>query len=296
MSLPAEVRRGVEARLGPIRVLGSVGGGCIHPALRIATASGDLFLKYGRGTGPGFFAVEAEGLRQLKEAATRLRVPAVEGHSDGEDGEGFGWLALEWLEPGRRGPDFARRLAEGVAELHASRSGGWGWERDGFIGTLPQCNQLAPDWPTFWWSRRLEPQLEQARARGTIPGSDDEWGRLHHSLPALLGPAEAEGPSLLHGDLWGGNILATASGDPGIVDPAVYLGHREVDLAMSELFGGFPSEFYEAYDALRPLQPGYRETRRSIYQLYFLLVHVNLFGEGYVGRTAATLRSVLVSL
>lgn len=293
MSLPAEIAEAVEERLGRFRVVGPVGGGCIQPALRLDASAGPLFLKYGRSTPPGFFAAEAEGLRQLAAATRALRVPAPVEFADAEEGRGFGWIAMEWIESGRRGRDFAALLAAGLAELHSAREATWGWERPGFIGSLPQDNSAAPDWPSFWRIRRLEPQLDLARNGGRFPASEREWESLLDRLPELLQTGDDDGASLLHGDLWGGNILATATGAPALVDPAVYRGHREVDLAMSELFGGFDADFYRAYEARRPLQPGYREVRRGVYQLYYLLVHVNLFGDGYVARTAATLRSVL---
>lgn len=295
MSLPDDLRSDVEARIGAFRLLGQVGGGCIHPAFRIDTPGGELFLKYGRGTGAGFFAAEAAGLKQLAAGTTHLRVPAVHGYADTGDGRPFGWIALEWLEPGHRGRDFGARLGEGLAELHAAVASGWGWERDGFIGSLPQANEPVADWPSFWRDRRLQPQLARARACGRLPATQKAWQQLLERLPELLDAGEYDGPSLLHGDLWGGNILATAGGEPAIVDPAVYRGHAEVDLAMSELFGGFDPSFYQAYAERRPLRPGYREQRCGVYQLYYLLVHVNLFGEGYVAHTAATLRSVLAS-
>jgi fructosamine-3-kinase len=286
----------VEARFGEIRVVGAVAGGCIHPGHHVRAAAGDLFLKFGRGTGPGFFAAEAEGLRQLAAAAVGVRVPEAHAFADAGTGREFGWIVMEWLEPGRRGPGFAGRLAAGLAALHSAPAGGWGWDRPGYIGTLPQDNGAESDWPTFWAKRRLEPQLLAVRRSGRLPGSEREWAILLERLPHALAPAAEDGPSLLHGDLWGGNILAIGAGEPGLIDPSVYRGHREVDLAMSELFGGFDREFHDTYESLRPLQPGYREVRRGIYQLYYLLVHVNLFGDGYVAHTGATLRSVLSRL
>src|SRR6185503_10430312 len=144
----------------------------------------------------------------------------------------------------------------------------------------------------LWATRRLRPQLEMARARGREPATAAEWERLFARLPELLAPAEEDGPSLLHGDLWGGNLLS-AAGEPALIDPAAYRGHREADLAMAELFGGFDAGFHAAYQEAWPLLPGYREARRAIYQLYYLLVHVNLFGGGYGAQTAATLRRAL---
>lgn len=295
MKLPGPLVAAVEAAVGPFRVAGGVGGGCIQPAVRLETAGGPLFLKYGSGSAPGFFAAEALGLERLRASATSLRVPEVVSFRDaGGDGD-HGWIVMEWMEPARRGADFGVRLAEGLAELHAAGPGEWGWERPGFIGTLVQDNGPLPGWAEFWRRRRLEPQLALACKRGAVPGGEEAWEVLFARLPALLAPAQVDGPSLLHGDLWGGNILATAGGAPAIVDPAAYHGHREVDLAMSELFGGQDESFYRRYDEIRPLQPRYREVRRGIYQLYYLLVHVNLFGEGYVPSTAATLRSVLAA-
>ena len=296
MSIPAEVRRGVEERFGAIRAAVEVGGGCIHSGHHVRAASGDLFLKFGRGTGAGFFAAEAEGLRQLAAAAEGVRVPHVHGFIDAGMEREYGWIVMEWLEPGRRGEGFAARLAAGLVALHSAPARGWGWDRDGYIGSLPQENGAERDWPTFWAKRRLEPQLRGVRESGRLPGSERDWEILLARLPRALAPAEEDGPSLLHGDLWGGNILAIGAGEPALIDPSVYRGHREVDLAMSELFGGFDREFYDTYESLRPLRPGYRELRRGIYQLYYLLVHVNLFGDGYVARTGATLRSVVSRL
>jgi fructosamine-3-kinase len=130
-----------------------------------------------------------------------------------------------------------------------------------------------------------------ARTAGREPGARREWERLFDRLPELLAPGEEDGPSLLHGDLWSGNVLS-AAGEPALIDPAVYRGHREADLAMAELFGGFDACFHAAYREARPLLPGYAETRRAVYQLYYLLVHVNLFGGGYVAQTAAMLRRI----
>lgn len=293
--VPDVVRGEVEARFGPFEAVARVGGGCIHPAVRIEMATGTRFLKYGLHPDPGFFAAEAEGLRQLAGATRQIRVPEVEGYSDADNGRPAGWIMMEWLEAGAPGEDFDERLARGLSELHERVAAGWGWERPGYIGSLPQANEGMASWPEFWRSRRLVPQLSLARDRGRLPGRQAERDRLLADIPDLLEAGEVDGPSLLHGDLWSGNILATQEGNPAIVDPAVYRGHREVDLAMAELFGGPGSRFFHEYEAHRPLQPGYREWRRGIYQLYYLLVHVNLFGDGYIAPTAATLRAVLAS-
>ena len=192
------------------------------------------------------------------------------------------------------GPSSARHSGgdEPISMTPALSDGGWGWARANFIGSLPQDNRPAATWAGFWAERRFRPQLEMARAAGREAGPSTEWEMLFDRLPELLAPAEDDRPSLLHGDLWGGNVHS-AAGEPALIDPAVYRGHREADLAMAELFGGFDARFHAAYAEAWPLLPGYREARRAIYQLYYLLVHVNLFGGGYGARTAATLRRAL---
>ncbi|MBW3569937.1 MAG: fructosamine kinase family protein [Gemmatimonadetes bacterium] len=259
--------------------------------MRVELADGPVFVKYNADAPPGLFAAEARGLDALRAAAEGLVVPRVLAWAEAEEGAPA-WLALEWLHPSPRARDFGERLGRGVAALHrARREDGWGWMEDNFIGPLPQANAPAASWEEFWRVRRLEPQLELARAAGRLPGKVAEWDRLLDQLPELLAPAEADGPSLLHGDLWGGNVLA-APGGPALVDPAVHRGHREADLAMTELFGGFGGGFHAAYGEAWPLQPGY-PVRRAVYQLWYLLVHVNLFDGGYGAQTAAVLREAL---
>jgi fructosamine-3-kinase len=290
--LPAALLDAVAARLGPLGEARPVAGGCISSGCRLDTGDGPVFLKYRAGAPAGFFAAEADGLRALHHAAAEaLRVPDVLALEDG-DRDVPAWLAIEWLEPGRRGADFDARLGRGLAALHGAPAAGWGWEADNYIGSLPQANAPTAGWPAFWRTRRLEPQMDLARRAGRLPATEAEWTRLLDALPDRLGAAsEADGPSQLHGDLWSGNVLAAAEG-PALIDPSAYRGHREVDLAMAELFGGFGAGFHAAYGEARPLRPGYPR-RRPVYQLYYLLVHVNLFGGGYVEQTAATLRHAL---
>lgn len=296
MSLPASVRRRVEERFGPVTAIEPVGGGSISAALRIDLPGGPTFLKHNASAPGGFFPAEAAGLAALRERADgSLRIPEVRTVFDavGEGAAGEpSWIVLEWLEPGPRGAGFGERLGRGLATLHAPVAGGWGWEADNFIGELPQENAAAGGWAVFWRDRRLEPQLRLARDAGRMPGRAAEWDALLASLDDVLAPGDAEGPSLLHGDLWSGNVLAVG-GEPALVDPAVYRGHREVDLAMADLFGGMDAAAHAAYRETRPLAPGYAEVRRPVYQLFYLLVHVNLFGGGYVDRSAGTLRTAL---
>ena len=289
--IPDAVRRAVEARLGPVRGAAPVSGGCINHGMRVELADGPVFIKYNPDAPPGLFAAEARGLKALAASAEGLTVPRPLAWAEAEDGAPA-WLAMEWIEPARRGSDFGARLGRGLAAMHrAGSADGWGWGGDNFIGPLPQANGRTGGWAEFWGTRRLMPQLELARRAGRTPGRAAEWDRLMDRLPELLAPAEADGPSLLHGDLWGGNVLAAAEG-PALIDPAVYRGHREADLAMTELFGGFGADFLAAYEEAWPLRPGY-PLRRAVYQLWYLLIHVNLFGGGYGAQTEGVLRQAL---
>ena len=286
--LPESLRRSLEAHLGPVGEARAVGGASINHAARVDGPNGAYFVKYSEDAPACIFAAEARGLEALAAAGSGLVVPRVLAVCDDPEPGTPAWLALEWLEPAPRAADFGERLGRGLTALHRT-GGGWGWDEDNFIGSLPQENAPCGSWADFWWARRLEPQLRRARAAGRLPGHEREWDRLREALPRILAPAEDDGPSLLHGDLWSGNVVATARG-PALVDPAAYRGHREVDLAMTELFGGFGADFYAAYEEAWPLRPGYREERRGVYQLFYLLVHVNLFGGGYVAQTAQVLR------
>jgi fructosamine-3-kinase len=290
--IPEPLCRAVEARLGRVRRTSPVGGGSVNDSLRVELSAGPVFLKHNARARPGMFAAEARGLEALADAAGELVVPRPLAWADAEDGAPA-WIALEWLEPAGRPRDFAERLGRGLAVLHrARRTERWGWMEDNFIGSLPQENGPAETWAEFWRTRRLEPQLGRARAAGRLPGREADWARLFDRLPEVLAPAEQDGPSLLHGDLWTGNVLAAAGG-PALIDPAVYRGHREADLAMTELFGGFGDGFYAAYREAWPLLPGYA-TRRAVYQLWYLLVHVNLFGGNYVSQTSGVLQEALI--
>lgn len=261
-----------------------VSGGCISPSFRVRLANGaDLFVKTLPAGGPrGMLEAEALSLQRLAGAG-QVRVPAVlAAHAD--------WLALEWLEPATATEPAWRQLGADLARLHRQQAGRYGWEADNFIGSLPQANAATDSWAEFWVEHRLRPQLRQAEGR-LERSTRDGFESLFRLAPELLGEAEAEGPSLLHGDLWSGNVHLSAAG-PAVIDPSCYYGHREVDLAMAALFGGFPASFRDGYGEEWPLLDGW-ERRRSIYQLYYLLVHVNLFGGGYAAQTAAALRSSL---
>ena len=265
-------------------------GGCIHHCLRVSTDhGGTFFLKWSPDSTEDAFPTEADGLEALAYSES-LRVPDVVGYST--PGESPSWLLLEFVRHAEPADHYWEALGRGLADLQKGRAGPYGWERSNYIGSLPQTNDVTEDWDHFWWARRLMPQLRLADDANRLPGSWDEWESLETRLPKLLSVDGLE-PSLLHGDLWSGNVFAGPSGEPVLVDPAVYRGHSEVDLAMTELFGGFAKAFYSAYAEARPLADGYPEVRRPLYQLYPLLVHVNLFAGSYVESTYRTLRKVL---
>lgn len=284
MPIPDRVRDVVEARLGAVRSATPVGGGCINEAFRVESRNGTAFLKYNGKAPPDFFAREAEGLCALARATGALRTPEVLDVGDE-------WLLLEWIESTRRSDASDAALGRAVAALHGVPAGGWGWESGNYLGAAPQANDPAASWPEFWRDRRLAPVLARIGASAPVPGGD-LWDRLLDTLDARLAAGEDEGASLVHGDLWSGNVMVGSDGAPVLVDPAVYRGHREVDVAMTELFGGFSPAFAGGYGEVLPLHDGYAR-RRPVYQLYYLLVHVELFGASYVPRTLAALDSAL---
>ncbi len=275
--MSAEITAAIAAALGrPVTVRGlrRVGGGCINEAAVADTPEGPLFVKWNRSPPPGLFPSEAEGLRALRTGA--LVVPRVLGATEAV-------LVLEYLPPGSPVADFNERLGRGLARLHANTAPAFGFGVDGYCGTTPQPNGWMPRWPDFWRERRLGFQLDlAARTRGVDPQDRRAGERLLARLDDLLG--EAEPPALIHGDLWSGNLHVAPDGLPALVDPAAYFGHREAELGMMVLFGGFSDRVFQAYDAERPLQPGWRE-RLPLYSLYHLLNHFHLFGGGY-GRQA----------
>jgi fructosamine-3-kinase len=273
-----ELRAAIEQQLGT-GVVGAkrLGGGDINDAFEVSLHDGaSIFVKTHSNPPRAMFSVEARGLHWLEEASA-IRVPRVVAVSD----ERPAYLALELLAPAKRRPDFDQMLGRSLAALHAFGAPSFGLDHDNFIGRLEQSNAVADEWAAFYWSSRLEPQLRLATDRGLV---DDQtrssFDTLRRVLPDLVGPAER--PSRLHGDLWGGNLHVDETGQPCLIDPAVYGGHREIDLAMMRLFGGFGERVFIEYEEAWPLAPGASE-RVSLYQLYPLLVHVNLFGGSDVG-------------
>ena len=273
----AELEQALCRRLGVERLrTRPVSGGDINDAYRVECSLGVLFVKTNARAPATLFPAEARGLDWLRNAAA-LRVPEVRAVSDAD--EPVRYLVLEFIEPGKPARDFDDRLGQGLAALHRAGAASFGLDHDNFIGSLPQSNTPATSWAEFYVARRLEPQLARATASGRASYSMRRgFERLFANMSSLVG--EEEAPSRLHGDLWGGNLHVDGEGAPCLIDPAVYAGHREVDLAMMRLFGGFSERVFAAYDEAFPLASGFQE-RVPLYQLYPLMVHVNLFGGSY---------------
>jgi len=263
----------------------SVGDNCY----RWSAGATALFVKIGSGARGAAFEAERAGLAQLA-AAGALRVPQVRACGVAA---GAAFLALEWIESGPADERCLRRLGAGLAAQHAVTASAYGWQQDNTIGRTPQCNDWSPDWAQFFRERRLRPQLSLAAANGFADELAECGEDLLQACPALLA-GHRPAASLLHGDLWGGNWLASG-GEPVIFDPAVYFGDREADLAMTRLFGGFAAPFYAAYEAAAPLAPG-AALRAELYNLYHVLNHVNLFGRGFVRQARASIDRLLAAV
>ena len=254
-----------------------VGGGCIHQTQCLVLSDGSkLFLKESKGGGK-MFACETRGLLELKHAGgpTVPRIYAYHASSSTP------YLLLEWFDTHPKTEIYWRNFGLLLARLHEVTASEYGFQEDNFIGTTPQLNAPASTWIEFYRDRRLGYQLGLLIKKGYGEGLISQIERLMDRLEKLL--PEPDRPALLHGDLWGGNIMAGAGHSPVIFDPAIYYGHREADLAMTELFGSFHDVFYRTYMDTWPLDPGYEE-RRDIYNLYHLINHVILFGSSYLGQ------------
>ncbi len=265
----------------------SAGGGSINECYAWRCGAERLFVKLGTPGARTAFEAESLGLAELTRARA-IRVPRV--IACGKT-EAAAFLALEWIEAGVADACCEQRLGAGLAALHALSAARFGFAHDNLIGRTPQLNGWTSNWAEFFRDRRLRPQLALAAQRGH--DSLAELGaRLLERVPALLGGHQPRA-SLLHGDLWGGNWFASLQGEPVIFDPAVYYGDREADLAMTRLFGGFGSSFYQAYNAAAPLGPGW-QVRSELYNLYHVLNHANLFGAAYLHQARAMMERLLV--
>lgn len=282
--IPEEVHQQVEESVGKeIASASRVSGGSINEAAKVVVRGGQLcFLKWNRQEGATMFAAEERGLELLRSASHSMIVPAV--LLTGESQTGTGFLLQEFIESGQPTPASASNFARAVAAMHKHRQSRFGLDHDNYIGRLPQSNAPHENWTDFFINERLQPQLKLATDSGTL-GADvgTHFESMYRRLPEIF-PDEA--PALLHGDLWSGNFFYDKAGQAVIYDPAVYYGHREIELAFTHLFGGFPPAFYRAYESEYPLAPRFPE-RKDLYNLYPLLVHTNLFGGSYARQVKA---------
>jgi len=286
------IARHIEATTGasfapqPPRTLG---GGCINAAVRLGDAHRSYFVKTNAAGRVEMFEAEMAGLQALAETRT-LRVP--EPLCCGSAGS-QAYLVLEYIALGSARGGSPAEAGRQLAAMHRTEDLRFGWYRDNTIGATPQPNRQAEDWVEFWRDHRLGFQLRLAADNGYRGRLQRRGERLLERFPGLLDHKPR--PSLLHGDLWGGNLSYDRQGNPVIYDPAVYYGDREADLAMTELFGGFSGDFYAAYREAWPLDPGYT-VRKSLYNLYHILNHLNLFGGGYLYQAEGMIDRLLAQL
>ena len=281
----------------------SVSGGCINKGYAINSSTRTYFAKINQASQVAMFEAEALGLQQMAQTQT-IRVPqpicwGTEGNS--------AYIVLEWLDLGSGGSEIAwAEMGRKLAQMHkyippsppllrggekvnsTLLRGGFGWDRNNAIGSTPQINNWTADWAEFWTEHRIGYQLQLARRRG---GNFSQGETLLAAIPKLLEGYKPQ-PSLVHGDLWGGNASVTAAGEPVIFDPAAYWGDREVDIAMTELFGGFSAAFYRGYNEVWLLDSGY-EKRKILYNLYHILNHFNLFGGSYESQANQMMNRIL---
>lgn len=259
----------------------SVGGGSINHAAHLKTSFGDCFVKWNKKSAyPQMFELEEMGLHLLS-TGNHIRVPKT--IATGEAGD-LSFLLMEWISSGSKTTDFWQIFGRQLAEIHSETSDQFGWSRDNYMGALHQSNAPSKSWSQFFIENRLEPQLKMAVDSGFTfkSGFDKIYKVVESEVPV-------EKPALVHGDLWSGNFIATPDQKPVLIDPAAYFGHREVDVAMSTLFGGFHSDFYSSYNSQFPMEQGW-QSRLDLHNLYPLLIHVNLFGSGYVSQVDQILR------
>jgi len=263
----------------------SVGGGDINKAYHLNTSVGDFFVKKNSACRfPHMFQKEAQGLKILADA-NEIPVPGVITFGEEDD---VAFLVLKFIKSSGKSENFWDDFGKRLANLHQHTNDHFGLDHDNYIGSLHQSNRKHDNWTDFFREERLDFQVKMARDHGNA-GNDTvrAFERFYRKLDEIF-PVEA--PSLIHGDLWGGNYMINEKGEAVIIDPAVYYGHREMDMGMSKLFGGFSADFYVAYNQQYPLENGWQE-RLDYCNLYPLMVHVNLFGGGYLNSVKSILRN-----
>lgn len=285
--IPDSIRQQLSESLGQdIASENRVSGGSINQAAQIILSDGrSCFLKWNTSANPDMFVKEEKGLQLLRSADTSLRVPEVFATRKTESGTGF--LLQEFIREEQSKTGSAERFGQSLAALHQHHKKQYGLDHDNYIGKLAQPNNWHDSWIEFFVKERMEPQLKMATDSGKL-GSETvvHFESMYKQLPEIF---PDEPPSLLHGDLWGGNYFFDDEGRATIYDPAVYYGHREIELAFTYLFGGFSGNFYDAYEEAYPLESGFNQ-RKDIYNLYPLLVHTNLFGGSYASQVEGIVR------
>ena len=271
-----------------IRQHTAVGGGCINQAYKLSDGQNHYFVKLNDLKHGDMFEAEAQALAEMAGSQTvRVPQPVCYGETDSQT-----YLIMEHLEmTGRADPV---KFGQQLAAMHRNCSETFGWFRNNTIGSSPQFNQQTDNWISFWREQRLIPQLKLAQQNGYGRSLDPVADRLLADFPKLFNDYQPQA-SMLHGDLWGGNASALADATPVIFDPAFYYGDRETDIAMTHLFGGFDSHFYAAYNEAWPLDDGFA-ARKTLYNLYHILNHLNLFGSGYLGQAVSMAEQVLAEV
>ncbi|UBF25492.1 fructosamine kinase family protein [Kovacikia minuta CCNUW1] len=266
----------------------SVGGGCINRGYALSDGSRTFFVKLNQASQIAMFEAEAAGLQEMQATRTiRVPTPICYGMAGSDS-----YIVLEWIDLGQGGSRPWREMGRQLAAMHQKTiRSGFGWDRDNTIGSTPQINRWTKSWTEFWVDCRINYQLRLANRRG---GHFPNHGNLLEAIPKLLAGYTPQ-PSLVHGDLWSGNAAIAQSGDPVIFDPATYYGDREVDLAMTELFGSFPTEFYWGYNEVFPLDVGYKR-RKTLYNLYHILNHFNLFGGSYESQANRMIQQIVAEV
>lgn len=272
-----------------IAAQGPVSGGDINDAYHLVLNDGrDLFMKSHGGVADDFFTVEADGLKAMHEAGART--PEVLAHGKNADGTSF--LLMTYVRPSRPRCDYWENLGHMLAKMHQADTAAWtkgkcfGFYENNYSGSIRQKNQVNDSWVDFFRTQRLLPRLQLTRSYF----SEDDRRRARHLLDHLEDYfVEPAYPSLLHGDLWCGNVMLGSEGEAVLIDPAVCVGNREFDIALTRLFGGFEPAFYDAYNEAAPLESGFGE-RLDLYNLYHLLNHLHLFGRAYLGAVTRIIR------
>ncbi|MCR9014469.1 fructosamine kinase family protein [Aquiflexum gelatinilyticum] len=263
-----------------------IAAGNVNQGVFLETSEGSFFLKTNFEEDNDIFEKEADGLNEMR-ANSPLKIPKV--YQFGKEGD-YRFILMEWIQTDKPNPVYWQELGMGLAQMHMTTQQDFGYKTPNYIASIPQKNTVIHAWSEFFIQNRLEPLIGRAYYENLI--DLDFFKKFQQIYPVLEDFFPKEKPALLHGDLWSGNIMRGKNGMPVLIDPAVYYGHREMDLAFSRLFGGFEAPFYESYETVFPLEPGF-EDRIPVYNLYPLLVHLLLFGKSYLPGIEKTVNRLL---